>query len=108
MKVLIKPKVTKPWSKEMYDYNDKVADMMKNNIIKSINKNKNNWDNLNELMSLCGGIRYGDGYDISELYKDTLSEVDNVQNYWLAEEYPYSVSKGLVPEVMYEFVGYGK
>ena len=36
MKVLIKPKVTKPWSKEMYDYNDKVADMMKNEIIKSI------------------------------------------------------------------------
>ena len=106
MKVLIKPKVTKPWSKEMYDYNDKVADMMKNNIIKSINKNKNNWDNLNELMSLCGGIRYGDGYDISELYKDTLSEVDNVQNYWLAEEYPYSVSKGLVDDVPYKFVGY--
>ena len=48
MKVLIKPKVTKPWSKEMYDYNDKVADMMKNNIIKSINKNKKlfNYENL--------------------------------------------------------------
>ena len=29
MKVLIKPKVTNPWSKDMYDYNDKVADMMK-------------------------------------------------------------------------------
>ena len=52
MKVLIKPKVTNPWSKDMYDYNDKVADMMKNNIIKSIHKNKNNWDNLNELKSL--------------------------------------------------------
>ena len=106
MNVLVKPKVTKPWSKEMYDYNDKVADMMKNNIIKSINKNKNNWDNLNELMSLCGGIRYGDGYDISELYKDTLSEVDNVQNYWLAEEYPYQVDKGLVKDVGYKFIGY--
>ena len=34
MNVLIKPKVTKPWSKEMYDYNDKVADLMKKNIIK--------------------------------------------------------------------------
>ena len=36
MKVLIKPQVTKPWSKEMYDYNDKVADLMKENIIKSM------------------------------------------------------------------------
>ena len=106
MKVLIKPKVTKPWSKEMYDYNDKVADMMKNNIIKSIKKNKNNWDNLNELMELCGGIKYGDGYDIDDLYLDVNKEVDNVQNYWLNEEYPYAVKNGLVDDVPYTFVGY--
>jgi hypothetical protein len=34
--------------------------------------------------------------------------VDNVQNYWLSEEYPYSVSKGLVDDVPYKFVGYDK
>ncbi len=106
MKVLIKPQVTKPWSKDMYDYNDKVADMMKNNIIKSIEKNKKNWNNLNELIQLCGGIQYGDGYDVDALYEGCLDEVDNVQNYWLAEEYPYSVSKGLVDDVPYKFVGY--
>ena len=106
MKVLIKPKVTKPWSKDMYDYNDKVADMMKKNIIKSIHTNKNNWDNLNELMDLCGGIKYGDGFSIDDLYLDTLSEVENVQNYWLNEEYPYYVEKGLVEKVDLEFIGY--
>jgi hypothetical protein len=108
MNVLVKPKVTTPWSKEMYDYNDEVARIMKHNIVESIVKYQNNFDKLNELMELCGGIKYGDGYTIDELYKDVHDEVDNVQNYWLAEEYPYSVSKGLVPEVMYEFVGYGK
>jgi len=106
MNVLVKPKITKPWSNEMYSYNDEVADMMKNNIIKSIKQNKNNWNTLNELMSLCGGVRYGEGYELEELYKDTLNEVDTVQNYWLREEYPYAVSKGLVKDIMYEFVGY--
>ena len=106
MKVLIKPKVTKPWSKDMYDYNDKVADMMKNNIIKSIKKNRDNWDNLNELMVLCGGIKYGDGFSIDDLYLDVNKEVDNVQNYWLNEEYPYAVKNGLVDDVPYTFVGY--
>ena len=106
MKVLIKPKVTNPWSKDMYDYNDKVADLMKKNILKSIHTNRNNWDNLNELMELCGGIKYGDGYDIDELYLDVNNEVENVQNYWLNEEYPYAVKKGLVEPVMYEFIGY--
>ena len=88
MKVLIKPKVTKPWSKEMYDYNDKVLDLMKKNILKSIHTNRNNWDNLNELMVLCGGIKYGNGYNIDDLYLDVNKEVENVQNYWLNEEFP--------------------
>ena len=108
MKVLIKPKVTKPWSKEMYDYNDKVADMMKNEIKTQINKAEQNddWDTLNELMTLCGGIKYGDGYTLGELWEDSLNELQNVQNYWLNEEYPYAVSQGLVKDIGYKFIGY--
>ena len=108
MKVLIKPQVTKPWSKEMYDYNDEVADLMKKNIIKSIVKNQNNFNKLNELMVLCGGVRYGEGYSIEDLYQDTLSELENVPNYWLNGEYPYAVKQGLVEPIAYNFVGYGK
>ena len=108
MNVLIKPKITKPWSKEMYDYNDRVADMMKENIIKSIVKYQNDFDKLNQLMELCGGIKYGDSYDIEELKEDCLNEVDNVQNYWLNEEYPLAVSNGLVDDVKLKFVGYDK
>jgi hypothetical protein len=108
MNVLIKPEIKKPWSKEMYDYNDEVARMMKNNIIVSIEKNKNNWNNLNELMTLCGGIKYGSGYEIDDLYLGVHSEVRNVQNYWLNEEYPYAVKQGLVEDVLYKMVGYGK
>ena len=106
MKVLIKPQVTKPLSQEMYDYNDKVATMMIREIQKSIRKYKNNFDKLNELMVLCGGIKYGDGYSIDELYKDVFCEVVNVQNYWLNEEYPYAVKQGLVESVPYNFIGY--
>ena len=108
MNVLIKPKVTKPWSKEMYDYNDKVADMMKNNIIKSIEKNKDNWNILNELIVLCGGIQYGDGFSIEDLYEGCLDELDSVMNYWLNEEFPYAVSKGLVEDIETDmnFIGY--
>ena len=108
MKVLIKPKVTKPWSKEMYDYNDEVANIMKHNIVESIVKYQNDFDKLNELMVLCGGIKYSSGYSIDDLYSDVHDEVHNVQNYWLNEEYPYAVKQGLVEEVPYKFVGYDK
>jgi len=45
-----KPKVTKPWSKEMYDWNDKVSELMKTEIKIQIENNKNDWDILNQLM----------------------------------------------------------
>jgi hypothetical protein len=108
MKVLLKPKVTKPWSREMYDYNDKVAELMKSNILDSIEKNKNNWNILNELMVLCGGIKYGSGYTTEDLYEGCLEELKMVQNYWLNEEYSYAVKQGLVEPVLYDFVGYDR
>ena len=108
MKVLLKPKVTKPWSIEMYDYNDTVAELMKSNILDSIEKNENNWIELNELMTLCGGLKYGSGHTIEELYEGCLEELKVVQNYWLNEEYDYAVKQGLVKDVLYKMVGYGK
>lgn len=108
MKVLLKPKVTKPWSMEMYEYNDKVAELMKENILDSIEKNKTNWNILNELMTLCGGIKYGSGYEVQDLYEGCLEELQMVQNYWLNEEYDYAVKQGLVKDILYKMVGYGK
>ena len=41
---MIKPKITKPWSKEMYEYNDYVAEFMKMEIETSINEAEQNDD----------------------------------------------------------------
>ena len=105
---MIKPKITKPWSKEMYEWNDIVAGLMKGKIKESIEKNKNNWDILNELIVLCGGIKYGDGFSIEDLYEGCLDELDSVMNYWLNEEFPYAVSKGWVEDIETDmnFIGY--
>ena len=102
-----KPKVVKPWSNEMYDWNDKVADLMKAEIQIQIEKNKDDFDKLNELITLCGGIRFGDGYEIGELYDESLKELENVQNYWLNEEWTWSITKGIVTDcIKIDFVGY--
>ena len=110
MKVLIKPKITKPWSKEMYDYNDKVANMMKDEIQEQLESaySSQNTNKINELVTLCGGIKFGKGFDIEEMYESCLGELTMVQNYWLNDEYPYCVSKGLVNDIGYKFVGYDK
>ena len=99
--------ITKPWSKEMYDHNDKVADLMKAEILLSIKNNKNDFDKLNDLISLCGGIKFGDGYEIEELYDECLKELENVQNYWLNEEWDWSIKQGIVTDcIKIDFVGY--
>jgi len=105
---MIKPKITKPWSKEMYEYNDFVASLMRENISDAIEKNYNNFDILNELIVLCGGIRYGEGMDIAELYNDCLTHLNHVENYWLNEEFPYAVEKGWVENIdeNINFIGY--
>ena len=102
-----KPKAVKPWSNEMYDWNDNVAELMKAEIRVQIEKNKDDWDKLNELITLCGGIKFGDGYEIDELYNECLKELDNVQNYWLNEEWDWSIKQGIVNDcIKIEFVGY--
>ena len=105
---MIKPKITKPWSKEMYEYNDYVAEFMKMEIETSINKAEQNDDfnTLNELMVLCGGIKYGDSYTLGELWEDCLTEVERVENYWLNEEWDYAVEKGYVKKINEKFLGY--
>ena len=111
MKVLIKPEITKPWSKEMYDYNDKVADMMKDEIQYQIEKatNNNDTDHLNELIVLCGGVKHASP-SVDSLEEDCLEELTMVQNYWLNEEWDYAVNKlQIVRDVVpYKFVGYDK
>ena len=93
----------------MYDWNDKVSDLMKAEIKIQIEKNKDDFDKLNELITLCGGIKFGDGYEIEELYDECLKELENVQNYWLNEEWDYSVNKlKIVNDINIEFIGYGK
>ena len=102
-----KPKSVKPWSNEMYEWNDKVAELMKAEIKIQIEKNKDDWDKLNELVTLCGGMKYGEGYEINELYDECLKELENVQNYWLNEEWDWSISRGIVTDcIKIEFVGY--
>jgi hypothetical protein len=101
--------ITKPWSKEMYDHNDKVADLMKAEILLSIKNNKNDFDKLNDLLTLCGGIKCGEGYDTNDVYQECKKELENVQNFWLNEEWDYSVNKlKIVNDINIEFIGYGK
>jgi hypothetical protein len=102
--------ITKPWSSEMYEHNDKIADVMKENILKSLTEvyNKNDETSLREIGKSLLAYGFGQGYSMDEMYNEICSELDVVQNFWLNDEYPYLAKKGYVKDIEIGFVGYDK
>ena len=100
--------ITRPWNKEMYDHNDKVADLMKAELRLALKKSfkEENEELLREVASVIDTCGYGIGFEMEDIYNDALKNLEMVQNYWLNEEYPYGVTKGIVPSVELEFIGY--
>ena len=111
MKVLLKPIVTKPWSKEMYDYNDKVAQIMKVQLEDAINhaNDTDRKDVLNELLVICGGIKMNiHDFTRGEIWEECLYKLESVPNYWLHQEWEYAVQQGFVEDILYKMVGYDR
>ena len=100
--------ITKPWNNEMYDHNDKVADLMKAELKLALTKAYKNEDEelLRGVAKVICPSGYGVGFEMEDIYNESLRELEMVQNYWLNEEYPYGVTKGIVPSVELEFIGY--
>jgi hypothetical protein len=100
--------ITKPWSNEMYEHNDKVAQQMKAELLIQLKSAKESDDEelLRKVASIVCPMGYGNGFEFEDIYNETLKELDMVQNYWLNEEFAFGVSKGIVNDVELEFIGY--
>jgi len=108
--------ITRPWSKEMYDHNDKVSATMKENILMAATdrfKNYNEEDLIFEdedLYILAKAVcAYGFvDFSAREVFNELVSELVVVPNFWLYQEYPYLVKAGYVPALEQGLVGYSK
>jgi len=99
--------ITRPFSKEMYAHNDKVADMMKENIRKAINNRRYTADELNEMTKSITAYTFGTS-DREEIREEMLSAVDDLQPWWLAQEYPTLVEQGYCKALPIDMVGFKK
>ena len=103
--------ITKPWSREMYEHNDMVANLIKIDLYKTLNQLYDDGvskDKLNDFISSMGGIRYGQGYGKKEMYDSIYQEILNAPNYMLDEGLDYLIKKSYINEPKYRFVGYDK
>ena len=107
--------ITKPFSKTMYDHNEICARQMRFNI-------KDAWSNevikfmgndswptegkIVEIQKAVCAIGFGDGFTINEVERDFYSELDNMANWQLHENYSYMCFKGMVPRTHMMMVGF--
>lgn len=103
-------RITKPWNKDMYKHNDKVASEMKEHIFIALNESyiSHDEDRLRTIGKHICAYGFGQGYDLDEMHHEICRELDNVQNYWLNDIYPDMIKDGLVKPTTINFVGYKK
>ena len=111
--------ITKPFSKDMYSHNDMVAKEMKFNIkdawhneaIKFMGDDEwptesNKYNKIIDIQKSICAVGYGDGYTINEVERDFYSELDNMPNWQLHENYSYMCFKGMIPRTSFMMLGF--
>ena len=110
--------ITKPFSKAMYEHNDLVAEEMKRNITsvwadEMIKFNKTDeWPSqgdskMHTIQSSICATGFGDGFTIDEVHTDFMSNLSDMANWQLHEEYSYmSFKNSLVPRTRFMMVGF--
>tara|TARA_B110000259_G_scaffold152469_1_gene172440 strand:- start:3152 stop:3541 length:390 start_codon:yes stop_codon:yes gene_type:complete len=76
--------ITKPWSSEMYEYNDTIREYMIKEIQNSINMLSDEVT-AQKLAKIINPYGYGEGYNLESMQTDMLKNAENFENYWLAE-----------------------
>lgn len=93
--------IVKPWSKEMYDFNDSITAIMRKEIEFSINALEDE-DTANKLAKIINPYRYGEGFDLAAMKQDMLNNVEGFENYWYAQIWDELIDADFVQPIFNE------
>tara|TARA_R100001377_G_C3087528_1_gene74626 strand:+ start:38 stop:439 length:402 start_codon:yes stop_codon:yes gene_type:complete len=107
--------ITKPHSNEMYDHNERISDMMKQNILDAWMKEvvvlstdyglDEDWERIDyfskikKLQEAICYSGYGSGFSLGEVNDEVINQISQLPNYQLDEDYDDMVTNELVPEL---------
>lgn len=103
--------ITRPWSKEMYAHNEKIAELMKKAINIAIAKayEAENEEQMEIIGTAINAYGYGSGMSFEDIYEDCIHGLSNVQNHWLhSDTWPDLLEAKLVEPLEQGFIGYDK
>lgn len=100
-------KITKPWSKEMYDHNDKVSDMLRELFLAKLSTIKTLEDIKKFGKDVCV-YGFGTGFDFDDIYEEVKNEIESKPNYQWHQDWDYYIKEGYIKEPIIDFIGYDK
>lgn len=92
--------ITKPWSSEMYAFNDSLFNDYREKILEAIHE-VDNFNTLNDLASIINPSRYGEGFDLESARKDLLRNFDYAENYWMHETIPDLIKDAWIQPIIF-------
>ena len=113
--------IKKPWTGEMYEHNENVAEEAKANIKKAIETaysaiwtdpsdeeyfDEDLRDYFRGLSKNITAYSFGGGFEEADVLEKTLEELDTAPTYWLKEAYEYFEYDGVVEKLEPGFIGY--
>ena len=93
--------ITKPWSKEMYEFNELLSQIMIDDI-QSLIENLDNEESANTLAGIINPYTYGDGYDLDRMKRDMLDNTETFEKWWLDEIWSELLDKGYLTPIVDE------
>ncbi len=104
--------ITKPWSKEMYDHNERTEDHLKDQIKTAFQKTYTNMaipmdeDGLRDMANEIAGYKYGEGFSIQDIVEEVLKNLEHMPGFQLHETMYYLHHKGYVKTQAMGLIGY--
>jgi hypothetical protein len=76
--------IVKPWSNEMYDYNERIKEIMYNEIKFSIDV-LTDIEVAKKLGKIVNAYGYGHGFELESMKEDMLKSLECFENHWYYE-----------------------
>ena len=93
--------ITKPWSKEMYEFNDSLSEIMIDDI-QSLVETLDNEEAAQSLADIINPYTYGYGFDLDHMKRDMLNNIETFEKWWLNEIWPQLIDKGFLEPIIDE------
>lgn len=91
--------LTKPWSSEMYKFNEDLSESMIDQITSVVNDLESE-EQAQAIADIINPYTYGKGFNLSKMKQDMLNNIEGFEKWWLNEIWQDLIDKSIVEPIL--------